>query len=139
MDASLLKNRDVLERVAIVLLVAAVAAVCFAVLRPFLSSMLWAGILVFSSWPVYRWVRVKVVGNSAVSAAALSPGRDALPRVRIAALRGEGRASARPLGKRTRPFRATIDGKLTFPPPPQGAVVHGAGMGSNRWKRQYFP
>lgn len=71
MDASLLKNRDVLERVAIVLLVAAVAAVCFAVLRPFLSSMLWAGILVFSSWPVYRWVRVKVVGNSAVSAAAL--------------------------------------------------------------------
>ena len=71
MDASLLKNRDVLERVAIVLLVAAVAAVCFAVLRPFLSSMLWAGILVFASWPVYRWVREKVVGNSAVSAAAL--------------------------------------------------------------------
>ena len=92
MDASLLKNRDVLERVAIVLLVAAVAAVYFAVLRPFLSSILWAGILVFSSWPVYRWVRVKVVGNSAVSAAALSPGRDALLRV----LSGKERARSAP-------------------------------------------
>ena len=35
----------------------ALAVGCLLVLRPFLSSLLWAAILVFSTWPAYRMLR----------------------------------------------------------------------------------
>lgn len=35
----------------------ALAAGCFLVLRPFLSALLWAAILVYSTWPAYRLLR----------------------------------------------------------------------------------
>src|SRR3712207_4681435 len=38
---------------------------CFLVLRPFLSALLWAAILVYSTWPAFRLLREK---------AGLSPG-----------------------------------------------------------------
>jgi hypothetical protein len=34
-----------------------VAAGCVLVLYPFLSALLWAGILVFTTWPVHEWIR----------------------------------------------------------------------------------
>jgi predicted PurR-regulated permease PerM len=38
---------------AIVLLILIVG--CFFVLRPFMSALLWAIILYFSTWPVFKW------------------------------------------------------------------------------------
>ena len=35
---------------------AALAAACLLVLRPFMSALLWAVILVFSTWPVFTFV-----------------------------------------------------------------------------------
>lgn len=44
------------ERILMGLLVAGLAIGCWLVLAPFLSAVLWAAILVFTTWPVYRWV-----------------------------------------------------------------------------------
>lgn len=38
------------------LLVTGLAIGCWLVLAPFLSAVLWAAILVFTTWPVYRWM-----------------------------------------------------------------------------------
>ena len=38
---------------------AALAIGCFLVLRPFLSALLWAAILVYSTWPAFRLLREK--------------------------------------------------------------------------------
>lgn len=38
----------------------ALAVGCLLVLRPFLSALLWAAILVFSTWPAYRFVRERL-------------------------------------------------------------------------------
>ncbi len=35
----------------------ALVVACFVVLRPFISAMLWAAILCFSTWPLYVWIR----------------------------------------------------------------------------------
>ena len=44
------------ERILMGLLMIGLAVGCWLVLAPFLSAILWAGILVFTTWPVYRWV-----------------------------------------------------------------------------------
>lgn len=46
------------ERLLMGLLLVGVAVGCMAVLRPFLSAMLWAAILVYTTWPVFTWVQV---------------------------------------------------------------------------------
>ena len=43
---------------------------CFLVLRPFLSALLWALILSFSTWPLYEWL-VRALGGRRTPAAAL--------------------------------------------------------------------
>ena len=45
------------ERVLMALLLGGIAAGCVLVLYPFLSALLWAGILVFTTWPVCEWLR----------------------------------------------------------------------------------
>jgi predicted PurR-regulated permease PerM len=45
------------ERILMGLLLGGVAIGCVLVLYPFLSALLWAGILVYTTWPVYEWVR----------------------------------------------------------------------------------
>jgi predicted PurR-regulated permease PerM len=55
-------GRTKARRIATALLLAAVAALCLWVLRPFLSSLAWATILAYVTWPTYqrlrrRWVR----------------------------------------------------------------------------------
>jgi predicted PurR-regulated permease PerM len=39
------------------LLIGGVAVGCVVVLYPFMSALLWAGILVFTTWPVHEWIR----------------------------------------------------------------------------------
>ena len=40
--------------------IAALAVACFLVLRPFLSALLWAALLVFSTWPIFRLLRERL-------------------------------------------------------------------------------
>ncbi len=46
------------ERILMGLLLGGVAIGCVLVLLPFFSALLWAGILVFTTWPVFDWLRV---------------------------------------------------------------------------------
>lgn len=46
------------ERVLLAVLIGGVAAGCVFVLYPFFSALLWAAILVFTTWPVAEWLRV---------------------------------------------------------------------------------
>jgi predicted PurR-regulated permease PerM len=48
------------QRILMGLLIGGVAMGCLVVLYPFLSALLWAGILVFTTWPVYEWVRARL-------------------------------------------------------------------------------
>jgi predicted PurR-regulated permease PerM len=48
------------ERVLMYLLLSGVAIGCSLVLYPFLSSLLWAAILVFTTWPVSEWLRTRL-------------------------------------------------------------------------------
>jgi predicted PurR-regulated permease PerM len=45
------------ERVLMALLLGGVGIGCVVVLYPFMSSLLWAGILAFTTWPVFQWLR----------------------------------------------------------------------------------
>lgn len=47
---------------------------CLVVLRPFLSALLWAVVLCFSTWPVYRRVVVALGGRRTVAALVMSMG-----------------------------------------------------------------
>jgi predicted PurR-regulated permease PerM len=53
----------VAERVLMGLMLGAVAIGCGFVLYPFFSAIVWAGILVFSSWPVYLRLRAAQLGR----------------------------------------------------------------------------
>jgi predicted PurR-regulated permease PerM len=48
------------QRILMALLIGGVAAGCVAVLYPFFSALLWAGILVFTTWPVHEWIRARL-------------------------------------------------------------------------------
>jgi predicted PurR-regulated permease PerM len=48
------------ERVLMLMLMGGVAIGCTIVLYPFLSSLLWAGILTYTTWPVYEWLRTQM-------------------------------------------------------------------------------
>jgi predicted PurR-regulated permease PerM len=48
------------QRILMALLIGGVAVGCVAVLYPFLSALLWAGILVFTTWPVHEWIRARL-------------------------------------------------------------------------------
>ncbi len=59
----------VAERVLMGLLLGGIAIGCVLVLYPFFSSILWAGILVFTTWPVAEWVRLRLrVGHGGAAA-----------------------------------------------------------------------
>jgi predicted PurR-regulated permease PerM len=47
------------ERILMGLLLGGVAVGCVLVLYPFISALLWAGILVYTTWPVYDWLRMR--------------------------------------------------------------------------------
>jgi len=45
------------ERVLMALLIGGIAVGCGFVLHPFFSAILWAAILVYTTWPVFNWIR----------------------------------------------------------------------------------
>ncbi len=47
------------ERLLMTLLLGGIAIGCTLVLYPFFSAILWAGILTYTTWPVYEWVRLR--------------------------------------------------------------------------------
>ncbi len=59
------------ERLLLLLLIAGLGIGCVAVLYPFLSAVLWAGILVFTTWPVLVWLRTRLRMRPALAAALL--------------------------------------------------------------------
>ena len=61
-----------IERVLLVLLLAAVALGCGLVLYPFLASVLWAAILVFTTWPVFQWMRARLRMGPVLAAMAMT-------------------------------------------------------------------
>jgi predicted PurR-regulated permease PerM len=48
------------ERILMGLLLGGVAIGCVLVLYPFFSALLWAGILVYTTWPVFDWLRLRL-------------------------------------------------------------------------------
>ncbi len=48
------------ERVLLALLLGGIAVGCVLVLYPFFTSLLWAAILVFTTWPVCEWLRQRI-------------------------------------------------------------------------------
>ncbi len=59
------------ERILMGLLLGGVAIGCVLVLYPFLSALLWAGILVYTTWPVHEWLRQRLSLNKTLAAAAM--------------------------------------------------------------------
>lgn len=59
------------ERILMGLLIGGVALGCFAVLYPFFSALLWAGILVYTTWPVHEWIRARLRLRRTFSALAM--------------------------------------------------------------------
>src|SRR5262249_53924970 len=48
------------------------AAGCFVVLRPFLSAVLWAAILAYSTWPIYRHLHASLPRLETLTAALMT-------------------------------------------------------------------
>jgi len=48
------------ERVLMALLLGGIFIGCVLVLYPFMSSLLWAAILAFTTWPVFEWLRLRL-------------------------------------------------------------------------------
>ena len=45
---------------------------CAVVLWPFLSAILWAAVICFSTWPIYRWYERTLGGRRALAAALMT-------------------------------------------------------------------
>ncbi len=71
MESFSLKNRKLIEQAAGVGLVGVLVFFCLLVLKPFVTAMLWAAILVFASWPVFDFAKRRLTGGNALAAAAL--------------------------------------------------------------------
>ncbi len=65
------KGRNLFDTLLPTILIALLALGCFAVLRPFLTAVLWAAILAYSTWPAYRNLH-SVFGSRGWAAAAMS-------------------------------------------------------------------
>lgn len=61
-------NENSIDRYAVLAWVSVLIMGCFVVLRPFLSAILWAVILSFSTWPVYQRIEQAVAGRKALAA-----------------------------------------------------------------------
>ena len=66
-----MSSRRRVEQILALAALALLAFGCFFVLRPFLSAILWAVILCFSTWPAYMWL-LRNIGSAAVAAVAMT-------------------------------------------------------------------
>lgn len=71
MESFSLKNRKMIEQAGGMALLGVLVFFCLLVLKPFVSAMLWAAILVFATWPVYEFVKRRLAGGNAVVASGL--------------------------------------------------------------------
>ena len=71
LTSALSQNR--VDRIAGIALATLLMMGCFVILRPFLSAILWAVVLSFSTWPIYRWIE-QMVGRRKGLAAGLMVG-----------------------------------------------------------------
>ena len=71
MESFSLKNRNLIEQAVGIALVALLVFFCLLVLKPFVSAILWAAILVFASWPVFGFVKRRLAGGHAAAASGL--------------------------------------------------------------------
>ena len=70
-EAALRQPGAAAERILLWLALGALGAGCALVLLPFLSALLWAGILVFTTWPLFQWLRLRAHLGRAGAAAAM--------------------------------------------------------------------
>lgn len=59
---------DRIERAAGLVVFSLLAVGCFVVLRPFMSALLWAMVLTFSTWPIYTWLVRRLGGRNRLAA-----------------------------------------------------------------------
>ncbi|MDH3638824.1 MAG: AI-2E family transporter [Gammaproteobacteria bacterium] len=64
----MLTSQDRIEQIAQIAAVAVLVLGCMMVLRPFVTAMLWAAILCFSTWPAFLWVRGRLGGRHGLAA-----------------------------------------------------------------------
>ncbi len=57
-----------IDQIATLTALALVVIGCFVVLRPFVSALLWAGIVCYSTWPLYAWLTRILRGRRQVAA-----------------------------------------------------------------------
>ncbi|MGH6904254.1 MAG: AI-2E family transporter [Geminicoccaceae bacterium] len=63
-----MESQERIEQVVVIALLVALAVGCLTVLRPFLSALLWALILSFSSWPLHAWLVRRLRGRRTLAA-----------------------------------------------------------------------
>ena len=63
-----LRSHTHVDRLAGIALITVLMLGCFAILRPFLSAILWAVILSFSTWPVYHRIEWAIGGRKGLAA-----------------------------------------------------------------------
>jgi predicted PurR-regulated permease PerM len=71
MESSSPERSSAIRRIDQVATMAALALVvvgCFVILRPFISALLWAGIVCYSSWPLYTWLTRVLRGRRQLAA-----------------------------------------------------------------------
>jgi predicted PurR-regulated permease PerM len=63
-----MESQQRIEQIVVIAALMLLAVGCLAVLRPFLSALLWALILSFSSWPLYSWLVRRLRGGRTLAA-----------------------------------------------------------------------
>jgi predicted PurR-regulated permease PerM len=63
-----MESQQRIEQIVVIALLMLLAVGCLAVLRPFLSALLWAMILSFSSWPLHAWLVRRLRGRRTLAA-----------------------------------------------------------------------
>jgi predicted PurR-regulated permease PerM len=70
--AALKSNRERIEQLAGIAVLALLVVGVFAVLRPFFASLLWALILSMATWPLFRWIEKKLGGRPTAAATVMT-------------------------------------------------------------------
>lgn len=63
-----------IERIILVVALALLGIACFLVLRPFVSAVLWAGIVALATWPLFCRLRVALNGRTSLAAGLMTLG-----------------------------------------------------------------
>jgi hypothetical protein len=66
------ESQQRIEQIVVIAFLVILAVGCIAVLRPFLSALLWALILSYSSWPLYAWVVRRLGGRRTLAASVMT-------------------------------------------------------------------